>query len=146
MRASSEIKLSEYIGRYKKDIVLTVLCVLITVGINLTLPYLIRLVIDGLTSGELALSRLFQLLGVYGGLAAITIYFSRHLRRLPLKMSHKVEYAIRRDLFAHMTRLEQAFYRTERTGDLMTRMSSDMTIVRDSIGQGFLQILRQIHG
>ena len=31
------------------------------------------------------------------------------------------------------------FFRGERTGDLMTKMASDLTVIRDAIGQGFLQ-------
>ena len=49
---------------------------------------------------------------------------------------------MRRDLLAHLTRLDPEFFRKGRTGDLMTRMSSDLTIVPDAIGQGLLQGLR----
>jgi len=79
---------------------------------------------------------------LYAGLSAITLYFSRHLRKIPLKLSHKVEYALRKDVFDHLTRMDQDYFRTERTGDLITRMSSDMLLVRDSIGQGLLQGIR----
>jgi len=38
--------------------------------------------------------------------------------------------------------MDQEFFRQRRTGDMITRMSSDMTLVRDSIGQGLLQGIR----
>jgi len=123
---------------------MTMLCVLVTVGINLTMPYILRLAIDGLSDGTLERADLWQYAGIYIGLAAISVWFARQLRWYPLKLSHHVEYELRRDLFAHMTRLDQEFFRTGRTGDLMTRMSSDLTIVRDSIGQGLLQGLRTL--
>lgn len=123
---------------------MTVLCVLVTVGINLTLPYILRLAIDGLSDGTLERSDLWHYVGAYIVLAAISVWFARQLRRYPLKLSHCVECDLRRDLFAHMTRLDQEFFRTERTGDLITRMTSDLTIVRDAIGQGLLQGLRTL--
>jgi ATP-binding cassette subfamily B multidrug efflux pump len=123
---------------------MTILCVLVTVGINLIMPYILRLAIDGLSDGTLERADLWQYVGIYIQLAAISVWFARKLRWYPLKLSHRVEYDLRRDLFAHMTRLDQEFFRTERTGDLMTRMSSDLTIVRDSIGQGLLQGLRTL--
>ena len=123
---------------------MTVLCVLVTVGINLTLPYILRLAIDGLNAGTLERADLWRYVAIYIALAATAVWFARQLRQFPLKLSHQVEYDLRRDLFAHMTRLDQEFFRTERTGDLMTRMSSDLTIVRDSIGQGLLQGIRTL--
>jgi ATP-binding cassette subfamily B protein len=116
--------------------------VLVTVGINLYQPVLVREAVDGLTENTITKQRLLQLGGIYGVLTVLSIWFSRELRRLPQRLSHKIEYDLRRDLFAHLTKLEQAFFREQRTGDLMTRMSSDITMVRDSVGQGLLQGLR----
>lgn len=103
-----------------------------------------RLIIDGLTDKTLDTSALIRLLGTYFVLGAIAVVFSRYLRKIPLKLSHKVEYVLRSDVFDHLTKLDQEYYRGERTGDLMTRMSSDINIIRDSIGQGLLQGIRTI--
>jgi ATP-binding cassette subfamily B protein len=126
------------------EIIATVACVLVAVGINLYLPYLMRLVIDGLADQSLDRSGLVRLLAYYLGLGLVSVVFSRLLRRIPLKLSHKVEYALRGDVFEHLTRLDQEYYRGERTGDLMTRMSSDINLVRDAIGQGLLQGIRTV--
>lgn len=103
-----------------------------------------RLGIDGLTAGTLTRTALTKYVLIYLCLTVFSIWFSRQLRRLPQRMSHQVEYDVRRDLFAHLTRLDLAFFRGERTGDLMTRMSSDLTVVRNAIGQGFLQGIRTV--
>ena len=123
---------------------LTVLCALVTVGINLLMPYVMRLGIDGLTENTLTRGELTRYVLSYLALALLTTWFSRQLRRLPQKMSHQVEYDVRRDLFEHLTRLDLDYFRGERTGDLMTRMSSDLTVVRNAIGQGFLQGIRTL--
>lgn len=120
------------------------LCALVTVGINLLMPYVMRLGIDGLTEHTLTGGELTRYVLAYLALAALAAWFSRQLRRLPQRMSHQVEYDVRRDLFAHLTRLDLGYFRGERTGDLMTRMSSDLTVVRNAIGQGFLQGIRTV--
>lgn len=118
------------------------LCTLVTVGVSLYLPFIIRRVIDGLTDETMSWAVLVRQLLWYAGLSGATLVFSRYLRKIPLKLSHKVEYALRKDMFDHLTRMDQEFFRKMRTGDLITRMSSDMTLVRDSIGQGLLQGIR----
>lgn len=138
------VSLKPYLRRHWKSIRLTVLCALVTVAINLLLPYIMRLAIDELTAQQLTGRELTRYVLIYLALAALAVWFARQLRRLPQKMSHRVEYDIRRDLFAHLTRMDQDFFRTERTGDLMTRMSSDLTVVRNAIGQGFLQGARTV--
>ena len=139
-----EIKLSRYLVPHRKAILATVVCVLVTVGINLYLPYLMRLVIDGLTEKTLDTPTLSKLIGSYLLLGAVAVWFSRYLRKLPLKLSHEAEYELRADVFNRLTQLDQEYYRSERTGDLMTRMSSDINIIRDAIGQGLLQGIRTI--
>ena len=141
---SKPVKLTSYLAQHRRVIALTALCAVITVGINLLMPYLMRLAIDGLTNHSLTRGELTRYVLIYLLLAGLATWFSRQLRRLPQKMSHQVEYDIRRDLFDHLTRLDLAFFRGERTGDLMTRMSSDLTVVRNTIGQGFLQGIRTL--
>lgn len=138
----ANVKLIRYISPYKGDVVLTVLCAVFTVGMTLCLPFIVRQVIDGLTAGTLTGADLTVKLLLYAGLSVLALSFSRQLRKIPLKLSHKAEFALRKDLFDHLTRMDQEFFRNERTGDLITRMSSDMTLVRDSIGQGLLQGIR----
>jgi len=128
--------------QYKADIACTAVCTLITVGVSLYLPFLMRQAIDGLTESTLSRTGLRDLLLQYGGLSLVAIVFSRYLRKIPLKLSHKVEFSLRNDVFDHLTRMDQAFFRQERTGDLMTRMSSDMNLLRDAVGQGLLQGIR----
>ena len=123
---------------------MTLACALVTVGCNLAMPVVIRWIIDGLNEGTLSPEDLRQYLLLFGAIGIVSLFFSRLLRSIPLKLSHHIEYALRKDVFRHLTHLDQAFYRSERTGDLMTRMSSDINIIRDSIGQGLLQGTRTV--
>ncbi len=142
--AQQTVSLKNYFTPHRKEIVATVVCGLITVWCTLVLPYLIRLVIDGLKEKTLTGEHLWHLMWIFLVVGTVAILFSRLIRKIPLKLSHKIEYAVRNDVFTHLTRLDQSFYRSERTGDLMTKLSSDITIIRDSIGQGLLQGIRTL--
>jgi len=48
--------------------------------------------------------------------------------------SRKIEYDLRNTLFNHLLRLPSAFYNHMRTGDLMTRATSDLEAVRSVVG------------
>jgi len=133
------VKLSRYFRTHRLEIVATLVCALITVGCNLAMPLIIRWVIDGLNDGTLTRALLQRNLLTFALIGAVSIVFSCLLRRIPMKLSHKVECALRHDVFAHLTQMDQEYFRSERTGDLMTKLSSDINIIRDSIGQGILQ-------
>jgi ATP-binding cassette subfamily B protein len=108
------------------------------------MPVVIRWIIDGLNDGVLTRRLLLEYTGLFLLIGSVSLIFSRLIRRIPLKMSHKIEYAMRTNVFRHLTEMDQEYYRSERTGDLMTRLSSDITILRDSIGQGILQGTRTL--
>ena len=52
-----------------------------------------------------------------------------------------IEYRLRRDLFAHLTRLDPGFYRRHPTGDIMSRLTNDLSAVRHVFGPGLLNLL-----
>ncbi|NLX26957.1 MAG: ABC transporter ATP-binding protein [Lentisphaerae bacterium] len=128
-----------YFVPHRFAIAATALCGLLTVWSSLTLPYIMRLVIEDLENETLTPERLWRRIGLFIAVGTVAIIFSRLIRKIPLKLSHMIEYELRNDLFEHLTRLDQSFYRRERTGDLMTKLSSDINIIRDAIGQGLLQ-------
>ena len=140
----SKTKLRRYILPYKKEILWTLFATWISVATNLCLPFFIRQIIDGLAEKTLNTTSLSYHVSAFAGLGIVAIFFSRILRKIPLKLSHKVEYDLRKELFAHLLLLDQSFFQTTRTGDLMTRMSSDLQLVRDAIGQGLLQGIRTL--
>lgn len=95
-----------------------------------------------MTLNELDQQDLYKLLTQYTLLGIISVIFSRMLRQIPMNLSHKIEYQLRKDIFNHLTKLDQKYFKNSRTGDLMTRLSSDINMVRDAIGQGILQGIR----
>ncbi len=115
-----------------------------TVAVQLGLPFIVRRIVDALAEGTLTRTALARGVGLYAALLLPAAVVSYWMRRLPLSTAHAIEYRLRRDLFAHLVRLDQGFARRQRIGDLMTRMSSDLTVVRDALGHGLLHSTRAV--
>lgn len=60
------------------------------------------------------------------------------MRRTLIVTSRRIEYDFRNDVFGHLQRLHAGFFQTTRTGDLMSRMNSDLGAVRDVLGPGIM--------
>ena len=56
------------------------------------------------------------------------------MRQAIIVMSRHIEYDLKNEIFAHYQSLDMAFYRRNNTGDLMNRISEDVSRVRMFIG------------
>jgi ATP-binding cassette subfamily B multidrug efflux pump len=139
MVATSTRSLWSYIAAYRGKAVMGFVCVFVAQTMGLVPPAILRYLIDDLAAETVTRPMLVYYAGFYAAAAAVSAAFAFGMRRLLLSLSHEVEYDIRRDVFAHMTTLDAAYYQRERTGDIMTKMTSDLGAVRDFVGQGLLQ-------
>jgi ATP-binding cassette subfamily B protein len=94
---------------------------------------------EGTTRGHLAmLGGLILLLALLEGSARFVS------RMLISGGSRHVEYDLRNDLLRHLMTLDQAYYTSAHTGDLMARCTNDMQRVRDLAGPATLEIGRAV--
>ena len=84
---TDDFTLWHYLADHKRAMGLTLLCTLFTVGINLYLPFIMRQAIDGLSTDTLTGKDLFSLLLSYLVIAAVSLIFSRYLRKIPLGLA-----------------------------------------------------------
>ncbi|BDG15674.1 ABC transporter ATP-binding protein [Thermus brockianus] len=97
-------------------------------------PYFLRLAVDAIGhGGPYGRYALFLLLSA--GVSALLSYF---MRRLAVVASRRVEYDLRKDLFHHLLRLDRSFYQKTRVGDLMNRLNTDLSAVREMVGPGIM--------
>ncbi len=68
------------------------------------------------------------------GLSILTGIFMYFTRQTIIVMSRLIEYDIRKEMFAKYERLDQSFYKRNNTGDLMSRISEDVSKVRMYLG------------
>lgn len=87
--------------------------------------------------GELAKAALqFALLIL--GLALLKGLFMFFMRQTIIVMSRLVEYDLKNEIFDHYQQLSSSFYRRNNTGDLMARISEDVSRVRMYIGPAIM--------
>jgi ATP-binding cassette subfamily B protein len=72
------------------------------------------------------------------GLAICEGVFRFFMRRLIIGVSRDIEYAIRNDIFRHLETLPVSFYQKNKTGDLMSRVTNDLSNVRMLFGPGIM--------
>lgn len=71
-------------------------------------------------------------------LALLMGVFMYFMRQTIIVMSRLVEYDLRKEIFGHYEKLDLAFYKRNNTGDLMSRITEDVSKVRMYIGPAVL--------
>ena len=64
------------------------------------------------------------------GASLISGFFTFLMRQTIINVSRYIEYDVKNEVFAHYQSLDQIFYKRNRTGDLMNRISEDVSKVR----------------
>lgn len=142
----STTPLNRYVLRYWRSAVAGFFSVIAAIAATMYAPQVLGDIVDAMEQGTLDRSGLLRMTGLLLGVSLLASLFSIFMRRILLGLAQRVEHDLRRDVFAHLTRMDHGFYQRERTGDIMTKMSSDLFSVKDMIGQGLLQGSRIVIG
>lgn len=81
---------------------------------------------------------------IYLGLALIRGTFMFFMRQTLIIMSRLIEYDLKNELYEHYQRLDQAFYRRNNTGDLMSRVAEDVSRVRMYLGPALMYAINLV--
>lgn len=71
-------------------------------------------------------------------LAVLMGLFMYFMRQTIIVMSRLIEYDLRNEIFKHYERLDSAFYKRNNTGDLMARITEDVSKVRMYLGPAIM--------
>lgn len=125
---------SNYIYRHRFRYIAGIITLFIVDFANLFIPKLTGSITDGLTARILDWDGVVKLL--IGILAlGLTLAIGRFLWRYFLfGCARMIEMEIRNDMFAHLEEMSVEYYNEHKTGDLMTRFTSDLNAVRMAIG------------
>jgi ATP-binding cassette subfamily B protein len=119
--------------------------VVLTQAVVITGPRILQYAIDDLTRAITT-----RKLIVYGGLlfavGAVAGVFRYLMRMVLISASRHIEYDMRNDFFAHLQKLPMAYFQSHRTGDLMSRATSDLNAVRMMIGPAVMYSANTILG
>ncbi|WP_185865864.1 ABC transporter ATP-binding protein [Blattabacterium cuenoti] len=61
-----------------------------------------------------------------------------HMRQCIITTSRMIEFDIKNEIFSHYQRLSLSFYKKNSTGDLMNRLTEDVSFIRQYIGPGIM--------
>jgi ATP-binding cassette subfamily B protein len=143
--------LNKYFFKYKRHLLLGVLFIIISNIFQIIPAQLVRRALD-LVIDNIRLHKLFQGLELqddFYGIFAESVFFYALLilimallrgaflfltRQTIIVMSRLVEYDLKNEIYEHYQTLPLSFYRRNNTGDLMNRISEDVSRVRMFFG------------
>jgi len=133
----SLLRLWPYLRPYRTQLIIGALFAIFNNALGALMPWLVKLAVDGLSTSVSP-----ALLGEYAaalvGLALAAGVLRYCMRMVLIGASRHVELDLRNAVFAHLEKLPVSFYNRHRTGDLMTRMTSDLDSVRSVVGPGVM--------
>jgi len=134
------IRALRFVRRYLPFALGAILAVLAASAADLVAPQLLRRIIDvGITQSrsDVILTSSLMLVGiaVLGGIATFLKSF------LSAKASHGAAFDMRNEIFDKLQNLSFSYHDRAQTGQLITRVTSDVDLVRDFVGGGLVQAI-----
>jgi ATP-binding cassette subfamily B multidrug efflux pump len=129
--------LAPYLWKYRLPFFYGGLSVLLTNGIWILFPQVIRRAVDDLNSGVTRHKLIVYSLAILAVAAAKGI-FQFLTRWILIGISRDIEFDLRNDLFTHLESLSYDYYQRTRTGDIMARTTNDLNAVRQMIGPAIM--------
>ena len=140
-RISSLRLLLPYLRPYRSRVAGASLALLVAAGLVLGLGQGVRHLIDD-GFGNRSLEQLNQAALIMFGVVAMLAVATFGRFYLVSWLGERVAADLRRDVFDKVISLSPAFFETARTGDILSRMSADVTMLQALIGSALSQWLR----
>ncbi len=129
--------LTPYLKRYWRSFAWGGLALITYNCFRVVLPLVIGHAVDdmhqGLTEAKIVHHALRLL--VVAALSAIFLYITR---QVIIGASREIEFDLRNDMFANLEQQAPSYYQRYRTGDIMARMTNDLTAVRALLGPAIM--------
>jgi ATP-binding cassette subfamily B protein len=136
-------RLISYFSRHRASLLLGGVCVLLSSAFSLVKPLVVGNAVDVLKD-DLHPESLRNFALLYLAAAVIQGVFLFFQRRILIGASREIEYDMRRDFFSHLQLLPNAFYQNQKTGDLMSRATSDLASVRMLVGPAVMHSVSSV--
>ena len=114
-------------------------------ALGAVVPWLLRSGIDALLAPE-SLRRVATIAGGIVGIALVGGALRFWMREVLNGLSRYIEYDLRQALFAHLTTLDPGWFARTRTGDVMARLTNDLSAVRMAAGPAIMYLTNTIFG
>lgn len=127
---------------YRVLMVLAVMALVLTAMVSLTLPLAVRRVVDNFRSAETELLDRYFLAAL--GIAALLAVGTGLRYALVTRLGERVVADIRRAVFDRVISMSPAFYERIMTGEVLSRITTDTTLILSVIGSSVSIALRNI--
>ena len=144
--------LNKFFVKYKKRLIIGTICTIIARILSLIVPILIGDSLDGVEkyiNGETTdLQAVKDLLSknilLMLGAVLLAAIFTFIMRQAIINMSRYIEFDLKNEIYEHYQKLSLNFYKKNRTGDLMNRISEDVSKVRMYFGPAIMYTINMI--
>ncbi|PSW72542.1 ABC transporter ATP-binding protein [Photobacterium sp. GB-50] len=140
-RLSILLKLKTYITPYKWRVIAALASLLTTASLTLSIGYGVRILIDqGFAQQSLTdLSHAIQFIIGVTICISVGTYFRFYLVS---SVGERVSADIRLAVFNHVISLHPSYFETNSSGDIMSRLTTDTTLLQNIIGSSFSMAMR----
>lgn len=130
-----------YLARYRAMLAITLVALLMAAGATLAVPMAVRRMIDLGFSAENAafIDQYFAMMLAVGLVLAVSSAARFYCVNW---LGERLVADLRRDVFAHLTRLSPAFFEKTHSGEVMSRLTADTTQMKTAVGVAASQTLR----
>lgn len=131
-------KFFSYYKPYLKLFLFVLFCALLVSAVTLVFPLLVRYITKNVLEGDLsnALTDVYWVGGLMLVLTAIQNIANYFLDYKGHEVGARMERDLRSELFAHMQKLSFSFYDKEKTGQLMSRVTTDLLMLAELYHHG----------
>ncbi len=136
-------RLLPYIGRYRGLVAGALVALVLAAVTTLVLPIAVRRMVDhGFSESDAGFintyfTMLFVLAVVLALASAMRYYFV-------ITLGERIVADLRRDVFAHVTRLSPAFFDVNQSGEIVSRLTADTTQIKSAVGATASVALRNL--
>jgi ATP-binding cassette subfamily B protein len=132
-----------YVMRYRSKVAWAIVFLMLAAATTLTLPLAVRRMIDHgfSTSDSTFITNYFSMLVV---IAAVLALASAGRYYFVVTLGERVVSDLRRDVFAHVTRLSPAFFDHAQSGEIVSRLTADATQIKSAVGATASVALRNV--
>jgi ATP-binding cassette subfamily B protein len=137
--------LNKYIFKYKWRIIMGVIFICASNFFGVEMPKIVKNAVNDFIE-NLSYTKDFnkilflslKLAGIYLIFSILKGFFLFLTRQTIIIVSRYIEYDLKNEIFAHYQKLSYSFYKKNSTGDLMNRISEDVSQVRMYLGPGLM--------
>lgn len=134
-----------FVRVYRARMALGLACVIGSSAIASAIPWLLRRAVNELKAGAPP-SQLWTIAGTMVAISLVTGVMRFQMRNILNALSRWVEYDLRNAMFRHLITLDAGFFGRNRTGDLMARVTNDLSAVRMVAGPAIMYLVNTIAG